>query len=148
MPNKPLTLIGFDFGTKSIGVAIGQTLTRSARPLLSLKAQNGIPNWKQIAQIIAEWGADALVVGIPLNMDGTQQSITKQAQHFAKTLREKFGLTVHLVDERLTTVAARAELFAKGGKDALKKSRVDAVAAQLILEDWMLQKDEIEERNK
>lgn len=139
MQEKPLTLLGFDFGMKSIGVAIGQTLTKSARSLTTLKAKNGIPDWKLVAILINEWQPDALIVGIPLNMDGTEQPITKNAKNFAKLLGEKFGLPIHLADERLTTVAARAKLFEERGSRAIKKPKVDAVAAQLILESWICQ---------
>ena len=67
------TLLGFDFGTRSIGVAIGQEITGSAQPLRALKANDGIPSWEEIGKLLGEWQPDLLVVGLPLNMDGTEQ---------------------------------------------------------------------------
>ena len=131
------TLIGFDYGTKSIGVAVGQEVTASARPLLALKANDGIPDWEQIAALLTEWQPALLVVGLPLNMDGTEQDISRRARKFANRLHGRFGVQVELQDERLTTTDARARLFEGGGYKALGKDAVDAVSAQLILESWM-----------
>lgn len=136
---KPQILLGFDFGTKSIGVAVGQTLTKTARPLIALSAASGEPNWDEVIAVIQEWHPQALVVGIPLNMDGTEQELTKLARKFAVKLHKKSNLPVYLVDERLTTVAARERLFATPkGYRALEKASIDAMAAKLILETWML----------
>lgn len=131
------TLLGFDYGTKSIGVAIGQEITASARPLLALKANDGIPNWEQIGALIQEWQPALLIIGLPLNMDGTEQDISRRARKFANRLHGRFGVPVELQDERLTTTDARARLFEAGGYKALGKDAVDAVSAQLILESWM-----------
>ncbi|GHA17035.1 Holliday junction resolvase RuvX [Oceanisphaera arctica] len=132
-----LTLLGFDYGMKSIGVAVGQQITISARPLLALKANEGVPNWDQIAALLKEWQPALLVVGLPLNMDGTEQDISRRARKFANRLHGRFGIKVELQDERLTTTDARARLFEAGGYKALGKDAVDAVSAQLILESWM-----------
>lgn len=135
--HKDQTLLGFDFGLKHIGVAVGQTLTRTAQPLTSLKAESGIPQWNEVKKLISEWRPHALVVGIPLNMDGSEQPLTLAAQQFVKQLEEFFHLTVHLVDERLTSVEARAYLFEHGGYKALQKKAIDSMAAKLILESWL-----------
>jgi putative Holliday junction resolvase len=131
------SLMGFDFGTRSIGVATGQEITGSASPLTSLKANDGIPDWAQIEKLLKEWQPDLLIVGLPLNMDGTEQDITVRAKKFGQRLHGRFGLQVEFKDERLTTTDAKARLFEQGGYRALGKSRVDAVSAQLILESWM-----------
>ena len=131
------SLLGFDYGTKSIGVAVGQLITASAQPLLALKANDGIPNWEQIAALLAEWQPSLLVVGLPLNMDGSEQEISRRARKFANRLHGRFGIKVELHDERLTTTDARARLFAAGGYKALGKDAIDAVSAALILESWM-----------
>lgn len=133
------SIMGFDYGTKSIGVAIGQELTGTARPLRALKANDGIPNWDEIAKLLKEWQPDLLVVGLPLNMDGTEQPITARARKFGQRLHGRFGKPVAFKDERLTTTDARAKLFAEGGYRALEKSNVDGVSAQLIIEAWMEQ---------
>lgn len=132
-------LLGFDFGTKRIGVAVGQTVTQSARPLETLKAQQGVPQWSQIDKLIKVWQPDALVVGIPLNMDGTEQPLTLLAQHFLNALKERYQLPVYGIDERLSTVDARERIFEQGGYKALKSGQIDSVAAQLILQNWLLQ---------
>ncbi|WP_375057790.1 Holliday junction resolvase RuvX [Zobellella sp. DQSA1] len=131
------TLFGFDYGLKSIGVAVGQELTATARPLVALKANDGIPDWSQVEKLLKEWQPALLVVGLPLNMDGTEQDISRRARKFANRLHGRFGLPVELQDERLTTTDARARLFEAGGYKALGKDAVDAVSAQLILESWM-----------
>lgn len=136
-PQGSRTLLGFDFGMKSIGVAVGQEITASARPLGSLKARDGIPNWDEVGKWLKEWQPDLLVVGLPLNMDGSEQPLTQNVRRFAGRLQGRFGLQVAFQDERLTTTDARARLFAHGGYRALDKGRVDAVSAQLILESWM-----------
>ncbi len=130
------SLMGFDFGTRSIGVATGQEVTGTASPLTSLKANEGIPDWVQLEKLLKEWQPDQLVVGLPLNMDGTEQEMTVRARKFGQRLHGRFGFQVEFKDERLTTTDAKARLFEQGGYKALGKSRVDAVSAQLILESW------------
>lgn len=130
------TLLGFDFGTKSIGVAVGQQLTGTARPLTALKAQEGTPDWNLIARLLKEWQPDFVVVGLPLNMDGTEQPLTARARKFANRLHGRFGIQVELQDERLSTVEARAALFERGGYRALNKGQVDSQSAVIILQDW------------
>ena len=131
-----MTLLAFDFGTKSIGVAIGQQLTGTARPLAALKAQDGIPDWNKIEALLKEWLPDRVVVGLPLNMDGTEQPLTARARKFANRLHGRFGIQVDLHDERLSTVEARADLFSRGGFRALNKGSVDSLSAVVILESW------------
>ncbi|WP_380180304.1 Holliday junction resolvase RuvX [Kalamiella sp. sgz302252] len=130
------TLLAFDFGTKSIGVAIGQQLTGTARPLAALKAQDGTPDWSKIETLLKEWQPDFVVVGLPLNMDGSEQPLTARARKFANRLHGRFGVKVELHDERLSTVEARADLFSRGGFRALNKGSVDSLSAVIILESW------------
>ena len=137
MNNLPKLLLAFDFGTHRIGVAIGQTITQNARPLKTIKAIAGIPSHDIVAQLIKQWQPDALIVGIPVDMDSAELSVTPQARHFAEWLREHFHLPVHEVDERLTTKDAREKLFSQGGYKALQDGQVDSVAAQLILQNWL-----------
>jgi len=131
-----MTLLSFDFGTKSIGVAIGQKLTGTARPLPALKAQDGTPDWSKIEALLKEWQPDRVVVGLPLNMDGSEQPLTARARKFANRLHGRFGVPVDLHDERLSTVEARADLFSRGGFRALNKGSVDSLSAAVILESW------------
>ncbi|HDX0972299.1 Holliday junction resolvase RuvX [Pasteurella multocida] len=131
-----MTVLAFDFGTKSIGCAVGQSITGTAQALPAFKAQDGIPNWDAIGKCLAEWQPDRVVVGLPLNMDGTEQDLTVRARKFAHRLHGRFGVAVELQDERLTTIEARAEIFGRGGYKALNKSKVDGISACLILESW------------
>ena len=131
-----ITALAFDFGTKSIGCAVGQSITGTAQALPAFKAQDGIPDWTQIERCLAEWKPDVVVVGLPLNMDGTEQELTIRARKFANRVHGRFGVRVELQDERLTTAEARAEIFSRGGYKALNKSKVDGISACLILESW------------
>jgi putative Holliday junction resolvase len=137
MDKHEMTVMGFDFGMKHIGVAVGQTITRTAQALTSISAQQGIPDWKEIEKLIVIWQPDALVVGLPLNMDGTEQPITQHAHQFAQKLKKHFHLTVYEEDERLSTVEAREKIFSQGGYRALTKKAIDSMAAKLILESWL-----------
>lgn len=131
-----ITALAFDFGTKSIGCAVGQSITGTAQALPAFKAQDGIPNWDAIEKCLKEWKPDVVVVGLPLNMDGTEQELTLCARKFANRLQGRFAVNVQLQDERLTTTEARSEIFDRGGFRALKKSKVDGISACLILESW------------
>lgn len=135
--NEQKILLGFDFGMKRIGVAVGQTVTQSARPLVTLKANQGVPQWELVDKLIKSWQPDALIVGIPLNMDGTEQPLTEVAREFSQSLQKRYELPVYGMDERLSTKDARERLFNQGGYKALQEGQVDSVAAQLILENWL-----------
>lgn len=130
-------ILGFDFGTSKMGVAVGQTVTKTANPLGLIRAEKGIPRWETIQKLIDEWQPVALVVGVPLNMDGTSQWTTKRAKEFAHELNTRFHLPVFEVDERLTTVEARDRVFQEKGYKGLQKTAMDAVAAKIILEAWL-----------
>lgn len=138
---KNNVLISFDYGTKRIGVAVGQCVTQTARPLPTLEAKDNQPDWQKIKKLLLDWRPDAFVVGIPLNMDGTEQPLTQLAKQFADELQQRFNIPVYGVDERLTTRDARERVFKQGGYKALKKTEVDGVAAQLILETWFMQQE-------
>ena len=139
---EPKTLLGFDFGMRSIGVAVGQTLTKTATPLTAIKANYGMPHWEQIDKLIASWKPKAIVVGEPLSEAGLALDVTKEARQFAQALKKRYNLPVYQINEHLTTIEARAQIFSKNGYKALKKSAVDAKSAQLILEDWLKQHSE------
>lgn len=127
---EALTLICFDYGRKRIGVAVGQTLTGTASPLETVAVSQTSPDWERIATIIGQYNPSGLVVGYPLNMDGTRQSMTRSADRFMRQLRHRYGLPVYQADERLSSYEARSRI---------KSTRnLDAVAAQAILESWLL----------
>ena len=133
MTEQAETLLAFDYGEKNIGVAVGQTLTGTANPLETIRVAGSSPDWDAISRMVKTWKPDALVVGLPLNMDGTEQKVTRRARRFSDQLSGRYRLPVHLVDERLTTREARDRLAAEGraGSDD------HPVAAQIILESWL-----------
>ncbi|MGB0721544.1 MAG: Holliday junction resolvase RuvX [Gammaproteobacteria bacterium] len=134
------TFLGFDFGTKRIGVSLGQQLTESARPLKTLTSLNGKPDWAAIEALVRDWKPDALVVGLPYNLDGTDSEQTERARRFSRQLNGRMRLPVALMDERLSSEAARREIAtrrADGRRRQSRKGDLDAVAAALILENWL-----------
>ena len=136
------TFLAFDYGERRIGVAVGQSVTGTASPLSTVGVRDGQPDWTSIDGIVAAWKPDGLVVGEPLHMDGRPQSMTRRARRFRHALESRFGLPVHLADERLTTVEARSELAARGafrGSGGTRRRReIDhPVAARIILESWL-----------
>ena len=131
------SVLAFDYGTKSIGVAIGQELTGTANPLPALKAKEGIPSWEAIEKLLKEWQPDLVVVGLPLDLQGGElKTITPRAKKFANRLHGSFGCVVELHDERLSTVEAKADLFDRGGYRSLSKGNIDSQSAVVILESW------------
>ncbi|MBE0510339.1 MAG: Holliday junction resolvase RuvX [Chromatiales bacterium] len=134
--SKPRLLLGFDFGSKRIGVAVGQELTGTARELLTLNNRDGAPDWAAISRLLAEWQPDALVVGLPLNLDGSDHDVSRMARRFGNRLRGRYNLPVFHIDERLSSSEAEALLSGQGRFD---KADVDKLAARLILESWLNQ---------
>ncbi|PPI87837.1 Holliday junction resolvase RuvX [Candidatus Pantoea edessiphila] len=130
-------ILGFDFGSNNIGVAIGQLVTGTAHPIDTIRVKNGIPNWLQIEKLIKEWQPSLLVVGLPLNMDGTDQCFTDCARKFANYLCDRFNIQICMQDERLSTKEARSELFRYGGYRNLVRSSIDSKSAAIILQDWI-----------
>jgi len=130
------TLLGFDYGPRKIGVAVGQTITGSASPLTTIRSHGERPDWARIEGLIREWRPKAAVVGLPFNMDDSETALAPRARRFARQLQGRFGLEVHLVDERLTSLEARRQL---GRTAASTKAieAIDAMAAKLILETWL-----------
>lgn len=130
------TVIGFDFGKKYIGVAVGQEITGSASPLGSIKANDGVPHWPNLLQYLEQWQPDLIVIGLPLNMDGSEQQLTLDAKKFGKRVFGRSGIAIEFQDERLTTMDAKAQLFERGGFRNLKKDNIDAQSAVLIIEGF------------
>lgn len=130
------TVLAFDFGLKRIGVAIGETFLGQARTLTTLVGAASDARFAAIGELIAEWRPARLVVGLPRALDGTGQQMTARCQRFAHQLEGRFGLPVSLVDERLSSSEADARLRDAGLAWQARKQQVDAVAAQIILQDY------------
>jgi len=131
------TVLAFDFGLKRIGVAVGESALRQAHPLTTVHAESNADRFAAIAALIDEWQPVRLVVGLPLAPDGSEQPITARCRRFANQLHGRFGLPVALADERFTSAAAEADLRAAGVAWAARKGKVDALAAQLLLQDFL-----------
>lgn len=122
-------VMGFDYGTSRIGVAVGQSVTGTASPLAVIAVRNGSPDWNAIGALVQEWQPAMFVVGLPLNMDGTESDMSRLSARFARQLQGRFGINAVTHDERLTT---RAAMELAGGRQA-----IDALAAKLIVESWL-----------
>ena len=124
-----LSFLAFDFGTRRVGVASGNSLTRSATPLATVQAEGDEARFAAIARLVSEWRPQALVVGVPFHPDGAVHANTRRARRFGRALQERFGLPVHEVDERYSTTAARS--------DSAPGADLDACAAAIILEQHL-----------
>lgn len=134
------TYLGFDFGSKKIGMAVGQLATQIASPLETLKSPNQVPNWQKISQLIAEWQPDGLIVGISRQADGSDNPITPRMLKFCRQLNGRYQLPVFQVDEALSTFEAKQMLYDDLHVNASKLWAVqDQLAAQLILQSWLNQ---------
>ena len=144
MRNDPLmrqtqdTFLGFDFGTKKIGVAVGQLTTATANSLQTLRSPNEAPNWQAIEGLVKEWQPAGFVVGISRQDDGTDNPVTPRMLKFCRQLNGRFNLPVHQQDEMLSTFEAKQLLFDDVHVNATKLWAVqDELAAQLILQTWL-----------
>ena len=132
--------LGFDYGAKRIGLAVGDAVTGSARPLPTVT--NGRqPDWEALAKALKEWRPAGCIVGLPVDLDGNDQAITSHARAFAEQLRSRYGVPVYLCDERLSSRAADDEIRnARADRRMNRRTRSgdrDGVAARLILEQWL-----------
>jgi len=132
------TYLGFDFGNKKIGVAVGQTSTCMASPLQTIRSINEAPNWQVISKLIQEWQPGGLVVGISRQQDGSDNIVTPRMLKFCRQLEGRYNLPVFQQDEMLTTFEAKQMLFDEVSVSAAKLWDVqDQLAAQLILQTWL-----------
>ena len=128
-------VLAFDYGLQHIGVAVGQTISGTANPLLTLRAKNGTPDWRECTSLVAQWQPVLLLIGLPLNMDDSESEMSQRARGFACNLGQTTGVAIAMVDERLTTFAA------KGIASSAPASQDNhGIAAQLIAETWLNQR--------
>ncbi len=130
------TLLAFDFGEKRIGVAIGNTLLRNAKPLTTIDDERTDVRFARIAALLSEWQPSALIVGLPCNDDGTPHELTARCRRFANRLKGRFNLPTILVDERYTSLSASAQLDEEGIHGRKQKTLIDQYAAQQILQAY------------
>lgn len=129
-------VMAFDFGTRRIGVAVGQELIGTGQPVAMMPARDGIPDWQRIEALLEEWRPDLVVVGLPLNMDDTENEMCARARKFGKRLHGRYHVPVEMVDERLTSFEAKGDVMAAGGSRDFGRHGVDDRAAVLILETF------------
>lgn len=138
MPDAlPQRLLGFDFGLRRIGVATAQAVTGTAAPLPPVPARDGIPDWARLDALLAEWAPEALVVGLPLNMDDSESELSRLARKFARRLAARYRLPVFMCDERLSSHAARGLLMDLQARRRGRLPALDSTAAVLIAEAWL-----------
>ncbi|MDK9723912.1 MAG: Holliday junction resolvase RuvX [Sterolibacteriaceae bacterium MAG5] len=130
------TILAFDFGTRRIGVAVGEMMLRTARPLTTISGEANAARFEAIGRLIAEWQPARLVVGLPLALDGSEHEMTARSRRFANQLHGRFRLPVEFADERLSSVAAEERLHARGVSTGRNKAAVDAEAAAVILQTY------------
>lgn len=133
-------VFAFDVGSRLTGVAIGNRLTASARPLATLPMREGDPDWQQLDRLHASWQPETLVVGLPLRLDGGEQPASRAARQFAAALGTRYGLPVVLEDERGSSREAAqrfAQARAAGARRRSQRAAIDADAAAVILERWL-----------
>lgn len=131
------SILAFDFGTKRIGVAVGETQTRIAHPLATIAQQTSDGHFAAIKTLVEEWKPSRLVVGLPLHADGAPHETTARAERFARQLEGRYGIPVTLFDERFTTQAARSALFEGRVRARERKTVRDRIAAQIILQAYL-----------
>lgn len=136
-PSSPRTVLAFDYGLSQIGVAVGNCELGTTEPLTTLKARDGIPDWDRVAALVAEWQPDLLVIGDPLNMDGSASALGARARKFANRLHGRLGIAVVMVDERLSSFEAKQQQRQQGHRGNYKARPIDAYAAELILQTWL-----------
>lgn len=138
--SQPITVLAFDYGLRTIGVAVGQSLTQTATILNPVKANDGVPNnWGEIEKLLLEWRPDLCVVGLPLNMDGSRSEMCVRAEKFARRLEGRFAAKVTTMDERLSSFEARGEIIEQTGSRDFKQQNIDSLSAKIILESWFHQ---------
>jgi putative holliday junction resolvase len=136
------TVMAFDFGLRQIGVAVGNCLLGTSQPLAVLRAKDGVPEWRALEKLIDEWCPDLLLVGDPLNMDGSDSESGARAGKFARRLHGRLGLEVAMVDERLSSFEAKYTSREQGHRGDFKRQPVDSLAAEIILRTWLTENAE------
>jgi len=138
------TVLGFDFGTYKIGIAVGQEITGLANALTTITAIQNNPDWDKISQIINDWQPDILVVGLPLDEDGSNQDMTQRARRFGNQLRGRYEVKTVWIDERYSSLAAKSLIIEQieynpqlGKKNSKNVLAEDALAAQIIVQSWL-----------
>ncbi len=134
------TILAFDFGLQRTGVAVGNTLTGSATPECTLQSKNDTPNWDEITKLIEDWKPEKIIVGMPTELDGSENPLQKKVIRFSNQLNGRYNIPVEHENEQFSSIEAAQrlkQLRQSGRKQKIKKQEVDKIAASIILETWM-----------
>ncbi len=142
MKSRPATVLAFDFGLRQIGVAVGNCLLGTTQPLPIIAAREGIPDWTLLERVVSEWQPDLLLVGDPLNMDGSESELSIRARRFARRLHGRLGLPIAMADERLSSFEAKLIGREQGHRGNFKRRPIDSEAAELVLRAWLESRSE------
>ena len=136
MPKKVVNgyLLGFDFGLRRIGVAVGQTITQTASPETIVQSRDGVPDWEHITKIFEQWKPAAIVVGLPMHLDGTEQPLTQSARKFGQRLSGRYHCEVFFIEEQLSSIEAEQRMSQSKAKNT---QHIDDHAAQILLQNWL-----------
>ena len=137
MTTKHEMVIAIDYGLRNMGVAVGNTVSRTAQPLTIVGARDGVPDWSALAKLIEEWQPNRVIVGHPLNMDGSESDISRRVMKFARQIEGRYQISVTLVDERLSSREAKAAALASGHDGDFAAKPIDDEAAAIILTTWL-----------
>lgn len=129
--------MAFDYGLRQIGVAVGNAALATTQPLPILRARDGVPDWDDVRALIEEWQPDLLLVGDPLNMDGSVSELARRSRKFARRLEGRYALPATMVDERLSSFEVKARQREAGHRGDYRRQPVDSLAAELILQTWL-----------
>ena len=135
--SAPKRILAFDYGLRQIGVAVGNAELGTTQPLTVLRARDGQPDWEEVGRLCREWEPDLLLIGDPLNMDGSVSEMAERARRFSRRLEGRLGLAVAMVDERLSSFEVKQQQRAQGHDGDYRKQPVDSLAAELILRSWL-----------
>lgn len=137
MTKSAISVLGFDYGGKRIGIATGQTLTGTSTPLITLNQVQGNPDWVSIQKLIDEWQAQALIVGMPYYADGSENTMTTRVKQFCYELEKRFNLPVYTVDESHSSLQAEEIVKENTKINQHNKHEIDKMAAAIIVQRWL-----------
>ena len=133
-------VIAFDFGLKRTGVAVGNTVIGSATPECTISSKDEQPNWDDISKLFKEWQPTQIVVGMPIELDGSENPLKKRIDRFCNQIQGRYNVPVDQENEQFTSIEAAQrlkQLRQSGRKQKVSKDEVDKIAAAIILENWM-----------
>ena len=142
------SVLCFDYGLKNIGVAVGNAELQTASELAPIKARDGVPDWQVVQNLLNDWQSKQVLVGNPLNMDGSDSELSRRALKFGNRLHGRFGVVVTMVDERLSTREAKSEAFERNHKGNYRQDPIDSIAARIILQTWYQLQNDLQSDHK